>query len=87
MARAPYGSTTLYCPKNLSDSEDRPDVRMRLAGLVSFLLLCLPLHAADMKTDKDPVLRISVLTSGKVLLNGKESSLPDVKETLGKADL
>ena len=58
---------------------------MRLTGLVSLLLLYLPLHAADMKTDRNPVLRISVLTSGKVLLNGKESDLPDVKKALAKA--
>ena len=85
MARAQCGSTTLYCPKNLFNSEDRPDARMRLTGLVSLLLLYLPLHAADMKTDRKPVLRISVLTSGKVLLNGKESNLPDVKKALEKA--
>jgi hypothetical protein len=58
---------------------------MRLTGLVSLLLLYLPLHAADMKTDRNPVLRISVLTSGKVLLNGKESNLADVKKALEKA--
>lgn len=58
---------------------------MRLAGFISVLLLYLPLHAADMKTDKNPVPRISVLISGKVLLNGKESNLPDIKKALEKA--
>jgi hypothetical protein len=55
------------------------------AGLISFLFCATPLYAADMKTDRNPVLRISVLTSGKVLLDGKESNLPEVKKTLGRA--
>jgi hypothetical protein len=58
---------------------------MTLTVLISLLLLYLPLHAADMKTHKNPVLRIRVLTSGKVLLNGKEGNLPDVKRALEKA--
>jgi biopolymer transport protein ExbD len=57
-----------------------------VAGLISLLLLLhVPLYAAEMKTEKNPVVRLSVLTSGKVLLNGKESNLPDVKEALEKA--
>jgi len=35
--------------------------------------------------EKNPVLRISVLASGKILLDGKESSLPEIKQMLGKA--
>ena len=38
-----------------------------------------------MKAEKNPVLRISVLASGKLVLNGMESNLPEVKEALGKA--
>lgn len=56
----------------------------RLVALVVFLLFCLPLHAADMKTEKTLIVRLSVLTSGKVLLNGRESTLSDVKKALEK---
>jgi hypothetical protein len=38
-----------------------------------------------MKAQKNPVLRISVLTSGKVLLNETESSLPEIKKALCNA--
>lgn len=38
-----------------------------------------------MKAENNPVLRVSVLTSGKVLLDGKESNLPEVKKALEKA--
>jgi hypothetical protein len=57
----------------------------RLSTLVGILLLHVPLYAAEMKADKNPVLRISVLASGKVLVDGKESSLAEVKKALGKA--
>jgi hypothetical protein len=36
-------------------------------------------------TEKNPVLRISAFASGRVLLNGNEGTLPDVKEALEKA--
>ena len=57
----------------------------RVAGLISLLLLQIPLHAAEMKARSNPVVRISVLASGKVLLDGKESNLPEVRKALGRA--
>ena len=57
----------------------------RVAGFLSFLLLHMPLYAAEMKMEKNPVVRISVLTSGKVLVDGKESNLSEVRKALGRA--
>ena len=37
------------------------------------------------KAEKNPVLRISALASGRVLLNGNEATLPDVKKALERA--
>jgi hypothetical protein len=38
-----------------------------------------------MKIETNPVVRISVLTSGKVLVDGKESNLSEIKKALGRA--
>jgi len=57
----------------------------RVSVLATLLLLCMSLYATDMKAEKGPIVRLSVLTSGTVLLNGKESSLPEVKKALEKA--
>ena len=38
-----------------------------------------------MKAGTNPVLRISVLTSGRVMMNGKESNLPEIRNALGRA--
>ena len=54
------------------------------AAILTFFLFCLPLHAADMKTEKNPILRLSVLASGKVLLEGKASNIPEIKKALEK---
>jgi hypothetical protein len=59
-------------------------LRKILRWFTGSLLLYLPLYAADMKAEKNPVLHISVLTSGKVLLDGKESNLSELKKALGK---
>lgn len=37
-----------------------------------------------MKPQKEPAVRLSVLTSGKVLLNGRESNFSEVKKALEK---
>ena len=55
-----------------------------LATISAFFLLCFPLYAADMKKEKSPVLRLSVLASGKILLEGKETSVPEIKNALEK---
>jgi hypothetical protein len=55
-----------------------------LIAISTSLLLCFPLYAADLKTGKNPILHLSVLASGKVLLEGKESNLPEIKKALGK---
>jgi len=55
-----------------------------LAAVYAFFLFCFPLHAADIKTEKSPILRLSVLASGKVFLEGKESSIPDIRKALEK---
>ncbi|MBI3778006.1 MAG: hypothetical protein HY274_03675 [Gammaproteobacteria bacterium] len=57
----------------------------KITALLSLLLMCFSLYAADMRTEKKPIVRLSVLTTGKVLLDGKESNLPEVKRALGKA--
>ena len=57
----------------------------RVAGLISLLLLHMPLYAAEIKAGNNPVVRISVLRSGKVLLDGKESNLSAVRKALGRA--
>lgn len=57
----------------------------RVAGLISLLLLHMPLYAAEIKAGNNPVVRISVLTSGKVLLDDKESNLSEVRKALGRA--
>jgi hypothetical protein len=49
---------------------------MSMAGFLSRFLV---------RTEKNPVLRISALASGRVLLNGNEGTLPDVKKALEKA--
>lgn len=49
--------------------------------------LSLPLYGADMKSEKTPIVRLSVLKSGTILLDGKESNLPEIKKALGKAKL
>jgi len=54
-------------------------------ALLSFLLFCFPLYAADMKTEKKTIVRLSVLMTGKVLLDGKESNLSEIKRALGRA--
>ena len=59
----------------------------RIAVLVSFLLFCSPLYAADVKAGENPIVRLSVLASGKVLLDGKESNLLEIKKALEKIKL
>ena len=54
-------------------------------ALITLLLLCVRLYAADMKVEKNPVLRISVLTSGQILLDGRETNLAGIKKALEKA--
>ena len=54
-------------------------------GLIGVLLLQVPIYTADMKAEKNPVLRISVLISGKVLLDGMERSLSEIQKVLDKA--
>jgi hypothetical protein len=56
-----------------------------LIAASTLLVSCLPLHAADMKTEKNPIVRLSVLATGRVLLEGKESNLSEVRKALGKA--
>jgi hypothetical protein len=59
----------------------------RVVAFTSFLFLSFPLYTADMKSEKTPIVRLSVLKSGKVLPDGKESNLPEVKKALAKAKL
>ena len=54
-------------------------------SLISVLLLQVPLYTADMKAEKNSVLRISVLISGKVLLDGMEGSLSEIQKARDKA--
>ena len=54
-------------------------------GLVGFLILSFPLWAADMRTQLTPVVRVSVLASGKILLDGKESSLAEIRKAFEAA--
>jgi hypothetical protein len=53
--------------------------------LITLLVLYVQAHAADMRMQKSPVLRISVLASGKVWLDGRETNLAEIKKVLGKA--
>lgn len=55
-----------------------------MLSLVIFPLL-FSAHAAERNTPAAAVLRISALASGKILVEGKESSLPAVKQALEKA--
>ena len=55
-----------------------------LIGLLSFLILPLPTQAAEMKSQKTPIVRVSVLASVKVFLNGKESNLVAIKAAFEK---
>jgi hypothetical protein len=55
-----------------------------LIGL-AILSICSGAHAAERNAPATPVLRISALASGKILVEGKESSLPAVKQALEKA--
>jgi hypothetical protein len=65
-------------PMAESHEQGRQPVK-QLAGPISLLLL----HVPSMQPDF--VVRISVLASGKMLLDGNESNVPEVKSTLGKA--
>jgi hypothetical protein len=55
-----------------------------MMSLVIFSI-CSGAHAAERNAPAAPVLRISALASGKILLEGKETSLPAVKQALEKA--
>jgi len=60
---------------------------MKLAAwLISLFILSVPISAdaADRSAPTQPALRISVLASGKILINGKENSLPEIKQALEK---
>lgn len=58
-----------------------------VAWLISLFMLSVPISAdaADRSAPTQPALRISVLASGKILINGRENSLPEIKQALEKA--
>ena len=58
-----------------------------VAWLISLFILSVPISAdaADRSAPTRPAFRISVLASGKILINGRESSFPEIKLALEKA--
>jgi hypothetical protein len=58
---------------------------MNIIREIGALLLPSSKYAADRQSPKESPLRISVLSSGKLLLDGKKASVSNLKKALAKA--